>query len=1070
MLGITSIGPYTNPILEEVDIQFGVKEIKKNAFNGCEKLRKITIPSSVTKIEEGAFEGCSSLQEIELPLNLTEIAPHMFYECSSLKKVTGVKGKIGERAFYGCKSLKEIDLRNATVIEDYAFGYCKSLKEIDLRNVTIIEDSAYCGCSSLTFVNLKNTTKIENDAFFNCSKLKNIVFPFSLKTIEEGSFAQTDIEDIVIPGSVQTIGEDAFRCCQELKHLEIRSGVQCIEEGAFEFTESLEELILPDSVKVIGANAFRGSNILSLKLNEGLETIGENAFEGCRIDKVDLPKSLKSIHPDAFDKNTLITSSEILYEDFLKNKDLCDSIDKLYSSISSNDVAILQGKYQVDKTTLDIENAKKEIGIKETDKLSAYNAIEAYRNETKSTVFQAESNKLKNKELLVSYEDKLKELQEEENILKEQLHHTFFLAVSKKKVLSEQLDVKNNDIAILLNTINETESEIAQSQSVIDSVNTHIEELQQKYQKICTDLQAINAKIKELENKKQDAIKRINLSETTVKKDRESLQLLEEQLNTCLPIQKEKLKTRSLELEKNRLIEDIPVNNIDVIQVSDIVGHSEKIADKSMISELLNRYMTLLIQRKARQNLIELIQKFENQIQRIIEINNLLNLSEFDGIEMLKTDDSIQDEDWSENIIRTLSELLYENTAWDKLREKLEAKQFDSETSLPWDSFGIENVCVHCRRDKKKNYAGKTLAFLPFCILILDPNKRSEVQIMLYSDIKAELVFEEKVNKTQKTNWKPPIGYEVISKKYLYENSDGSPDKRYKKNPLTIVSRYAMLFIECDKTGYIIEDCDYKELKNLEKLFSAHLKFFSKKSTEEFNAALLEPNGRDLIDELIADKRYKQAIKEKKERERAIREQKEAEERKIAEQKEEEARRKAIIEMQKAAEELRIAEEKEKEARRKAIIENQKAINEARKMEEMLKKSKSDASKMFYDDTTQEESKDSQDSDNVKDASIFKVSNKQVITNNIFKIKLIQSADIDSNCVSAYFVDSFGNTISNVRNIDLLPIGEEYLVGFVLNSGIDFTQMKNCILRIDADGTNLTQINFDIKIAFFSDF
>ena len=174
--------------------------------------------------------------------------------------------------------------------------------------------------------------------------------------------------------------------------------------------------------------------------------------------------------------------------------------------------------------------------------------------------------------------------------------------------------------------------------------------------------------------------------------------------------------------------------------------------------------------------------------------------------------------------------------------------------------------------------------------------------------------------------------------------------------------------------------------------------------------------------------------------------------------------------MQKAAEELRIAEEKEKEARRKAIIENQKAINEARKMEEMLKKSKSDTSKMFYDDTTQEESKNSQDSDKMKDDSIFKVSSKQVITNNIFKIKLIQSADIDSNCVSAYFVDSFGNTISNVRNIDSLPIGEEYLVGFVLNSGIDFTQMKNCILRIDADSTNLTQINFDIKIAFFSDF
>ena len=53
-----------NRKMEFFDIPNGIKIIRQQAFDGCEKLQKVTIPGSVCTIEQWAFWDCGGLQDI----------------------------------------------------------------------------------------------------------------------------------------------------------------------------------------------------------------------------------------------------------------------------------------------------------------------------------------------------------------------------------------------------------------------------------------------------------------------------------------------------------------------------------------------------------------------------------------------------------------------------------------------------------------------------------------------------------------------------------------------------------------------------------------------------------------------------------------------------------------------------------------------------------------------------------------------------------------------------------------------------------------------------------------------
>ena len=107
--------------------------IGDSAFEGCDRLKSITIPDSVTSIGEGAFFNCSSLTSITIPDSVTSSGAYAFFGCSSLTSIAIPDSvtSIGVRAFAVCRNLTSITIPDSvTSIETYAFFGCSSLTAV----------------------------------------------------------------------------------------------------------------------------------------------------------------------------------------------------------------------------------------------------------------------------------------------------------------------------------------------------------------------------------------------------------------------------------------------------------------------------------------------------------------------------------------------------------------------------------------------------------------------------------------------------------------------------------------------------------------------------------------------------------------------------------------------------------------------------------------------------------------------------------------------------------------------------------------------------------------------------
>lgn len=87
-------------------ITYKVTAISDNAFNGCKKLKSVTIGKLVTTIGNKAFFRCTALKKITIPASVNKIGKKAFYGCKKLKSITiktkKMKSKsVGTQAFKG---------------------------------------------------------------------------------------------------------------------------------------------------------------------------------------------------------------------------------------------------------------------------------------------------------------------------------------------------------------------------------------------------------------------------------------------------------------------------------------------------------------------------------------------------------------------------------------------------------------------------------------------------------------------------------------------------------------------------------------------------------------------------------------------------------------------------------------------------------------------------------------------------------------------------------------------------------------------------------------------------------
>ncbi len=149
-------------------------EISVAAFNGCNFIESIKVPSSLAKIGEYAFNGCTSISkinseingEINIPQNVITISDYSFRNMESITNVVFSKSltSIGDYAFSGCIGIRKINSNkngelnlpiDVTTIGDYAFQNLELITAILVPDtVTNIGVGAFNGCNGIVDITL----------------------------------------------------------------------------------------------------------------------------------------------------------------------------------------------------------------------------------------------------------------------------------------------------------------------------------------------------------------------------------------------------------------------------------------------------------------------------------------------------------------------------------------------------------------------------------------------------------------------------------------------------------------------------------------------------------------------------------------------------------------------------------------------------------------------------------------------------------------------------------------------------------------------------------------------------
>lgn len=133
--------------------------IGESAFEGCEALRRIFLPSSITSIGDNAFSCCTSLESTVLPSGLM---------------------RMGKRAFGNCEALTSVVIPDGvSVLEEEAFIGCTSLVSVTIpEGVSVIGERAFQSCGSIASLTLpQSVTEIGTWAFWGCNKMKTVRVP-----------------------------------------------------------------------------------------------------------------------------------------------------------------------------------------------------------------------------------------------------------------------------------------------------------------------------------------------------------------------------------------------------------------------------------------------------------------------------------------------------------------------------------------------------------------------------------------------------------------------------------------------------------------------------------------------------------------------------------------------------------------------------------------------------------------------------------------------------------------------------------------------------------------------------
>ncbi|MGN0028376.1 MAG: leucine-rich repeat domain-containing protein [Marinilabiliaceae bacterium] len=229
-----------------------------------------------------------------------------------------------------------IDGKTYTVAQVPENGFSEAgIKSVTFESDTIeIGNGAFNECTKLVSVTANTITRIDGNAFTNCVNLVDFDFTKVRDEIGWCSFMYcASLENVTTSTTLQVLGSSAFKECDNLKTVSIRSpylesleygtflsdtsltdvylcdGLKKIENSVFQYCSKLTSFTAPSTLKEIGDYAFGFCSALeTLNLNFGLDSLKENTFTDCGIKgRLELPITIKKMKYGAFYNNVNLT-------------------------------------------------------------------------------------------------------------------------------------------------------------------------------------------------------------------------------------------------------------------------------------------------------------------------------------------------------------------------------------------------------------------------------------------------------------------------------------------------------------------------------------------------------------------------------------------------------------------------------------------------------------------------------------------------------------------------------------------------------------------------------------------
>ena len=341
--------------IKNININQGIEYIGELAFYMCDSIYNISIPKSVKflgsnsfchsgvrfvelyckNIEKNAFAYCDKLKEIVFFDGVEEIGETFAISCTNLTNVKFCETikYIKRNAFLNTPFLNNIneDENGIKIKDNIIFGVNTSVDNLIINDdIKIIAGGVFYN-SNVTKVDFNKSFKYLNEyTFFDCKNLKEVILPKGIKEIPKSFFEGCNNLNIVLLNddndSIEFINERAFSYCENLENVFSLNNINkiCYESFYYLYKFFKKDVIYNNikflyssshyAIKRIDTNSYNnififGNCIINgyeykdetLYIPEGITSIGGYAFfQNNYIKKVIFPKSLRYIEEEAF--------------------------------------------------------------------------------------------------------------------------------------------------------------------------------------------------------------------------------------------------------------------------------------------------------------------------------------------------------------------------------------------------------------------------------------------------------------------------------------------------------------------------------------------------------------------------------------------------------------------------------------------------------------------------------------------------------------------------------------------------------------------------------------------------